>query len=111
MVIVLELLYVALYSWSLPAIDLYAAVADGRKPIYLLSLSIQCVGTIGVGTSRTVPLLLFWRVIQAFGSSSGLSVGMGVIGDIYRIEERGTASGIFFAVSPAPPPYVILFWT
>ena len=39
-----------------------------------------------------------WRVVQAFGASSGHSVGMGVIGDIYRLEERGTASGIYFGV-------------
>lgn len=47
----------------------------------------------------TIPQLLSWRVVQAFGSSSGLSVGMGVIGDIYKLEERGAAAGIFFAVS------------
>ena len=28
-----------------------------------------------------------------------LRVGMGVIGDIFKVEERGTASGLFFAVS------------
>jgi hypothetical protein len=37
--------------------------------------------------------------MQAFGTSPGVSVGAGVIGDIYRLEERGTAIGIFFAVS------------
>ena len=46
-----------------------------------------------------MPALLLWRVFQAFGASSGLSLGMGVIGDIYRLEERGTASGVFFSVS------------
>lgn len=71
---------------------------DGRKPIYLVSLSIQCIGSLGVASARNVPELLSWRVVQALGAASGLSVGMGVIGDIYRLEERGTASGIFFAV-------------
>lgn len=41
---------------------------------------------------------MLWRVIQAFGMSSGVSVGAGVIGDIYKVEERGTAIGIFFGV-------------
>ena len=45
---------------------------------------------------------MFWRVVQAFGSSSGMSVGAGVIGDIYRLEERGSAMGIFFGVSIDP---------
>jgi hypothetical protein len=43
--------------------------------------------------------LMAWRFLQAFGASGGLSVGSGVIGDLYKLEERGTAMGIFFAVS------------
>lgn len=74
---------------------------DGRKPIYLLTLAVQCIGSVGVASAWNVPTLLAWRIVQAFGSSSGLSVGMGVIGDIYKIEERGTASGVFFAVRRA----------
>jgi MFS family permease len=41
---------------------------------------------------------MFWRFVQAFGASPGMSVGAGVIGDIYRLEERGQAMGIFFGV-------------
>ncbi|KIP04583.1 hypothetical protein PHLGIDRAFT_129402 [Phlebiopsis gigantea 11061_1 CR5-6] len=69
----------------------------GRKPIYLTSIAIEALGSLGVATAKSVPHLLAWRVMQAFGASSGLSVGVGVIGDIYKLEERGTASGIFFA--------------
>ena len=36
--------------------------------------------------------------MQAIGASPGLSVGAGVIGDIYKLEERGQAMGTFFAV-------------
>ncbi|KAI0810795.1 MFS general substrate transporter [Irpex lacteus] len=81
----------------------------GRKPIYLLTLAVQCIGSVGVASAWNVPTLLAWRIVQAFGSSSGLSVGMGVIGDIYKIEERGTASGVFFAavlLGPALAPLV-----
>lgn len=77
---------------------MFITLPDGRKPIYLLSFSILCIGSIGVASALNVPMLLSMRVLQAFGSSSGLSVGMGVIGDIYEIEQRGTASGIFFSV-------------
>ena len=41
---------------------------------------------------------MVFRVIQAFGSSVGMTVGTGVIADIYRLEERGTAMGVFLAV-------------
>ncbi len=47
---------------------------------------------------------MFWRVIQAFGASSGLSVGAGAISDMYRLEERGQAMGIFFGVRVQRPP-------
>ncbi|GJE88175.1 MFS general substrate transporter [Phanerochaete sordida] len=69
----------------------------GRKPIYLTSIAFEAVGSFGVAISRSVPQLLVCRVVQAFGASSGLSVGVGVIGDIYKLEERGGASGIFFS--------------
>ena len=38
---------------------------------------------------------MFWRVIQAFGSSSGMSVGAGVIGDISTRAERGGFFGLY----------------
>ncbi|KAG1731239.1 major facilitator superfamily domain-containing protein [Suillus paluster] len=34
-----------------------------------------------------------------FGCSGGMSLGAGVIGDIYKLEERGTAIGIFFGAT------------
>lgn len=71
---------------------------DGRRPILLISLLILCIGSVGSGAATTVSELLTWRVIQAFGASSGLSVGIGVLADIYKMEERGTASGAFFGV-------------
>lgn len=44
------------------------------------------------------------HIFQSFGASSGLSVGAAVIGDIYKLEERGTAMGVFFGVS------ILLIW-
>ncbi|KAH9890473.1 MFS general substrate transporter [Cubamyces lactineus] len=79
----------------------------GRRSVYLWSLPCLCIGSIGVAMSRSVPTLMIWRVVQAFGASSGLSVGAGAIGDMYRLEERGTAMGIFFGacfVGPAIAP-------
>lgn len=71
---------------------------DGRRLIFLMSLPCLCIGSAGVALSQTVPTLMFWRVVQAFGASSGMSVGAGAIGDIYKLEERGAAMGIFFGV-------------
>ncbi|KAK0444615.1 MFS general substrate transporter [Desarmillaria tabescens] len=81
----------------------------GRRPVYLASLPLLCVGSLGVALSRTVPQLMVWRFLQTFGASPGLSVGAGVIGDIYKLEERGGAMGIFFGaclLGPALAPFV-----
>jgi MFS family permease len=57
------------------------------------------VGSLGVAASRSIAQLIAWRFIQALGASPGLAVGSGVIGDIYKLEERGQALGVYFAVS------------
>lgn len=73
--------------------------SDGRRPIYLIVLPIFAAGSLGVALARTVPQLLLFRMVQAFGGGGGMSVGAGVISDIYHLEYRGAAMGIFFAVS------------
>ncbi|KAK0490133.1 MFS general substrate transporter [Armillaria luteobubalina] len=65
----------------------------GRRPVYLVGLPLLCVGSLGVALSQTVSQLMVWRFLQTFGASPGLSVGAGVIGDIYKLEERGGAMG------------------
>jgi len=59
----------------------------------------MCTGSVGVALSNAVPELMIWRFLQAFGASAGLSVGSGVIADIYKLDERGTAMGVFYGVS------------
>ena len=72
---------------------------DGRRPAYLCALPVLVIGSAGVASAQTVPFLLFWRFFQAMGASPGSVLGAGVIGDIFRLEERGRAIGVFFAVS------------
>ncbi|KAF5349698.1 hypothetical protein D9756_008833 [Leucocoprinus leucothites] len=68
----------------------------GRRPSYLWYFPIMIIGSLGVARAQTVSQLMFWRVIQGMGASPGLSVGAGVIGDIYKLEERGAALGSYF---------------
>ena len=72
--------------------------ADGRRVRFLYSMPCLALGSFGVSIAHSVPELLFWRAVQAAGSSAGMSVGMAIIGDIYKLEERGTAIGITFGV-------------
>jgi MFS family permease len=56
------------------------------------------IGSFGVARAQSVMQLMVWRFIQSMGASPGLSVGAGVIGDIYKLEERGAALGSYFGV-------------
>ncbi|KXN87010.1 hypothetical protein AN958_09356 [Leucoagaricus sp. SymC.cos] len=79
----------------------------GRRRVYLISLPFSIIGSFGVASARNMPELLFWRIWQCAGASLGRAVGAGVIGDIYRLEERGTGMGIFIAgslIGPAVAP-------
>ena len=95
-------LFLNLYVFRLllPAMDQTTSfdLKDGRRTMYLWGMPNLCIGSFGVATSTSLKGLLFWRFVQAFGCAGGVSVGAAVIGDIYRVEQRGTAMGIFFGV-------------
>ncbi|EJU03028.1 MFS general substrate transporter [Dacryopinax primogenitus] len=81
----------------------------GRKPIYLVSLPLFCVGSMGVALSQSLVQLIVTRILQGIGASSVLSVGAGSIGDIYRPTERGRAMGLMYGgalFGPALAPLV-----
>ncbi|OAX37340.1 MFS general substrate transporter [Rhizopogon vinicolor AM-OR11-026] len=75
------------------------SVFYGRRLMYLCGMPFLCIGSCGVAMSTSLRSLLFWRFVQTFGCSGGMSLGAGVIGDIYKLEERGTGIGIFFGAS------------
>ncbi|KAI6027198.1 major facilitator superfamily domain-containing protein [Pisolithus marmoratus] len=71
----------------------------GRRPMYLWGMPLMVLGSIGSAWSTNVAVLLFARFVQSFGCSGGISIGAAIIGDIYRLEERGAAMGSFFGAS------------
>ncbi|KIK93003.1 hypothetical protein PAXRUDRAFT_146036 [Paxillus rubicundulus Ve08.2h10] len=70
----------------------------GRRPVILWGIPFFCAGSVGVARSTSIASLFFWRCIQAFGCAGRLPLGYGVVGDIYRLEERGGAMGMFSGV-------------
>ncbi|OAX32955.1 MFS general substrate transporter [Rhizopogon vinicolor AM-OR11-026] len=71
----------------------------GCRLMYLWGMPILCMGSCGVAMSTSLRCLLFWRFVQTFGCSGGMSLGAGVISDIYKLEERGTSMGIFYGAT------------
>ncbi|KAJ7030400.1 MFS general substrate transporter [Mycena alexandri] len=79
----------------------------GRRPMYMIGLPLLCFASFALGFARSIPELMFFRFFQALGAAPGLSVGAGVIADIYALEERGMGMGIFFGaclLGPALSP-------
>lgn len=72
---------------------------DGRRPVYLWSLPVFVFGALGVSMVTQIPSLLFFRFLQGLGAAPGLVLGPSVIGDIYKLEERGRAMSVFLSVS------------
>ncbi|KAF8521417.1 major facilitator superfamily domain-containing protein [Hysterangium stoloniferum] len=76
----------------------------GRQPVYLASLPLIFIGGLLSAAARNVFELVVGRSIQGFGASCVLSVGAATISDIYQLEERGTAMGIFLGTTLLGPP-------
>ncbi|KAI1315665.1 hypothetical protein EDD11_000558 [Mortierella claussenii] len=76
----------------------WASLCDyyGRRPIYLVSMMIFILGSLLAAISRNIWVFFVMRAIQAFGSSSVLSVGGGSLSDIFHSGERGSAFGLFY---------------
>ncbi|KAF8437474.1 major facilitator superfamily domain-containing protein [Boletus edulis BED1] len=80
----------------------------GRRPMYLCGLPFTILGSFAVATSTNINSLLFWRFVQMFGCNGGFVLGTAAVGDIFKVEERGSAMGTFFGsalfgLAIAPP--------
>jgi multidrug resistance protein len=77
----------------------------GRRPVYLISLSLYVIFNIPCALSPNIGGLLVCRFLCGVFSSSGLSLAGGTIADIWSIEERGMAIA-YFAAAPYCGPVI-----
>ena len=71
----------------------------GRKLMFMLGLVVFTVGSILCGSAGSVDQLVFFRVLQAVGGASMMPATLSLISANFAKEERGTAMGIWGAVS------------
>lgn len=79
----------------------------GRRPVYLYSTPLFILGSIGVALSNNLAQLLGTRILQGFGASAALSVGVGTLGDCFHPLVRGRAMGWMYGAitfGPAVAP-------
>src|SRR6185436_3757768 len=70
----------------------------GRKPIFMIGITIFLVGSALSGLSQSMAMLIVFRGIQGVGAGSLFPVALSIIGDMFTPKERGRYQGLFGAV-------------
>ncbi|KAL9593093.1 MAG: hypothetical protein Q9219_007679 [cf. Caloplaca sp. 3 TL-2023] len=86
-------IYVVFQALS-PAI--FGPLSDslGRRPVYLLTLSIYLVGNLGLAVNEhSYGVLVALRALQSLGASAAFAVSYGVVADVCVPSERGKMLG------------------
>ncbi|ATY59418.1 Major facilitator superfamily transporter [Cordyceps militaris] len=91
-------------SGIVPALLGTAADHYGRRPVYILALSVYLVANIGLACQSSFPALLVLRMLQSAGSSGTISLGYGVMADITTEEDRGSYIGVLLVGPNVAPP-------
>lgn len=77
----------------------------GRRPILLSGGAFYTLWTIACGFAKTRAQIFTFRVFSGFGASVALALGGGVIGDVWKAEERGRALG-WYLLAPLLGPAI-----
>ncbi|WP_158879402.1 MFS transporter [Amycolatopsis anabasis] len=82
------------------ATPLYGKLSDiyGRKPFYLLAISIFLIGSIASTFAQSMYQLAAFRAVQGLGAGGLMSLAMTILGDIVPPRERARYQGFFLAV-------------
>src|SRR5262245_53055829 len=96
--------YTWAFTWYLLAATvsgpIYGKLSDlyGRRPIFLIGVSIFLVGSALCGLSQEMWQFILFRGIQGLGAGALFPVALAIIGDIFAPSERGKYQGFFGAV-------------
>ena len=78
----------------------YGKLSDlfGRRPIFLIGVSIFLIGSLLCGLSQEMWQFLLFRGVQGLGAGALFPIALAIIGDIFAPSERGKYQGFFGAV-------------
>jgi EmrB/QacA subfamily drug resistance transporter len=79
---------------------LYGKLSDiyGRKPLYMISISIFVVGSLLSGTADSMYQLAIYRGIQGLGAGGLMALAITILGDLVAPRERARYQAYFLAV-------------
>lgn len=96
-----------LYSWvfasymltSTVLVPIYGKLSDlyGRRPIFLLGISLFLVGAFASGFAQTMPQLIALRGLQGLGAGAIFPIAFAIVGDLFAPAERGRVQGLIGA--------------
>ncbi len=98
----------AIYSWVFSAymltstvtVPIYGKLADlyGRRPIFLISMTLFLAGSFLSGHSAGMTELIVFRTLQGLGAGGLIPLAFIIIGDLFSFEERARMQGLFSGV-------------
>ncbi len=84
-------------------VSAYAATLIGRKKFYMLCVALFGISSLLCGLAPTLPLLLFFRVLQGIGGGGLAPSEQAILADTFPPEKRGQAFAVYgLAVVTAP---------
>jgi EmrB/QacA subfamily drug resistance transporter len=89
--------YLILATISTP---IYGKLSDifGRRPLFIIAISIFLVGSIAAGFATSMYELAGFRAIQGLGAGGLMALPLAIMGDILAPRERAKYQGYFLAV-------------
>lgn len=101
------ILGLSVYSLGLafgPMIGAPISETQGRKAVYLITLPISLLFTMGAGLAQNIETLLICRFLSGAFGSPCLAVGAGTIADMWVLEEGGGMASVLVILAPFMGP-------
>lgn len=107
-IIAMDLDGTALYAWMITAymlcetvmIPIAGKLSDlyGRKPLFLIGLTLFVVGSFAAGMSTNMEMFIICRALQGLGGGILIPVATAAVADLYAPHERARMQGILGAI-------------
>ena len=81
-------------------VPMFSKLADmyGRKPIFLIGISLFVGGSVLCGLSQSIVQLIIFRTLQGLGAGAVQPMALTIVGDLFEPVKRARVQGLFSSV-------------